>query len=54
MSRLTVPINYGGNISALNGQMFTAGEIKCKVTTAGTDGSKLYIIGKYLLMPRQL
>ena len=54
MSRLTVPINYGGNISALNGQMFTAGEIKCEVTKAGTDGSKLYIIGKYLLIPRQL
>ena len=50
-----VPRNSGGAISGLfNGKMFTAGEIKCEVTTAGTDGSKLYIIGKYLLMPRQL
>lgn len=55
MSLLAVPNNAGGTISGLfSGKMFTAGEIKCKVTTAGTDGSKLYIIGKYLLMPRQL
>ena len=55
MSHLAVPRNTGGGISgAFSGKMLTAGEIKCEVTTAGTDGSKLYIIGKYLLMPRQL
>ena len=55
MSHLAVPNNTGGTISGVfSGKMLTAGGIKCEVTTAGTDGSKLYIIGKYLLMPRQL
>ena len=55
MSHQTVPPNMGGTISgAFTSRRFTAGDVKCTVTTAGTDGSKLYIIGKYLLMPRQL
>ena len=55
MSNQVVPNNAGGTISgAFSGKIFTAGDVKCKVTTAGTGNSKLYIIGKYLLIPRQL
>lgn len=55
LSDQVVPINSGGTMSgAFSGQLFTAGDVKCTVTTAGTNGAKLYVIGKYLLIPRQL